>query len=311
MNSEQQSIERIRTQLVDLGYDPSAIVNEFNSPSGRIDLVVIERTIPKIIIEIKEGSVFPENLGQSNLKFDPLVRATQRQAREIGAPFYAIADNERIHWFDTDESGRPRLLLSPVLPERDHEEFEAQTVPTRELISRALFDVLNMARGTLDVPKMILLTTIAIYARILAESNEPELERALVDPETYSDAVQTFAGVVGLSDSIIMNKPFFLYASESFSQVSFSNAPVEELLRAFDELLLMRTQTQAFKLPRWLSDLFVQLSDIRSNDRVLDLFSNFGDVAAAIARSNESARVVSVVNHPLSYLWSAIQQRIL
>ncbi len=127
----------------------------------------------------------------------------------------------------------------------------------------------------------------------------------------HLDVVQSFEAVVGPPGDVIERQSFFLQASRILSQIVFLEAPVEELLHAFDELLVVRTQIQAFKLPRWLTDLFVQLADVRENDEVLDLFSNFGDVAAAIAKSNGRANVVSVVNHRLTYLWAAIQQRIL
>ncbi|MEP0792632.1 MULTISPECIES: hypothetical protein [Cyanophyceae] len=249
MNSESTLIKQIESQLVDLGYNTLSIVKNFKTPLGsEIDLLILDNNKPRAVIELKSGQSFPQSLDPTELRFHPAIRMAQRFAKEASVPYYAVASSERILWFETDRDGRPRLLTRPVFPTQEYSEIErASPETTRESISHILFRLIDLARQINDPYKLTLYTSIAIYARILSEMGDSSLERALSNPSTHSDVLQSFKDEIQLMESLDEGSEFFFQALDILSQITFLEVSPSYLLAAFDEFLLIRNQLYAFQ----------------------------------------------------------------
>lgn len=314
MDSEMTLTKQIASQLVELGYKELSIQTNVILPTGKeVDLLVVENGQPRAVIDFKVGRSFPESLDAAELRFHPAVRAVQRLSKEAGTPYYALANKERLLWFETDDVGRPRLLNSPVLPEAQDRNAEQLLLGiTKESVSRAIFHLLDLGRRTSDPYQVTLHASIAIYAYVLSKKhNDSSLKRALSHPSEDLNTLRAFEEEIHLEEALDKAGDFFFQAFGILDQANFLDIQTNDLLSAFDEFLLLRNQFYGFKLPRWLNDLFIQLADIGKKDRLLEIFSNFGDIAAITALSCKQTRVISIVNHPINYLWTKIQQLIL
>jgi hypothetical protein len=306
------AIIAIEARLRELGYNAASIARQFKTHSGnRIDLVIFENKKPKIAIELVAGTTLPGASDLAGLRFHPGIRQAQHLAREINAPYYAIANDRDILWFETDQSGRPRLLASPILPDLRYARSEDSSSVSKESIVRSLFSLLDIGSRKFNPDETVLYASIAVYAHVLEERGDPLLKRALIEPGNYSLIIRAFQEETHLFRNLAEDKLFFLHALSALESHRLLEAPVDSVLAAFDEFLLLRTHPYAYKLPRWLTEFFVQLADLKAGDHVLDIFSNFGDVAIAMAKAARNSDIVSIVNHPINYLWANIQQRII
>lgn len=307
MDSEKEVLERVKRRLQQIGYGEASIREGVKSLMGEADIVIYAGERPRIAVEVKESVDFLQEQEMDSLRFHPTVRKLQSLAKSLGAPYYLIADSSRWLWFTTDDAGRPEMLSSPVFPVSRQDESSAK-VRRGVLISilQELWDVSfkHLGHTTSEGPAL------ALYAKLLGEAGDARLRDFLLRPEyrpEWWDEVLPFEGRSTLER---LPRDYYAEALSLLDRVNFSKAPERDLLSAIDDALIGRElrSWRVYRLPRWLTQLAVQLAELEPSDTVLDIYSPVGDVAAAIGLRSPNTEVWSIADNPRSVLWARIQQ---
>ena len=316
MVSEKFPYKLLINTLLNLGYPESSIQSEVKTVYGRqADLVVYELEKPKIVFEIKNSVRFSSLTATleaaDKLKFDPTVRQAQQLAQEMSAPYFAVSDGVAVLWFDVDqETGRPHLLENPVLPQfkgDDKKEFD------KNKILRTLFDLADFSRGYLAPQEYVVRVGVVVLARLLTEQGNSELENLLSvansDLESYDKALNDLSTHRYTNDVDFYNQAF-----SELNKINLSEILSTDFVDATDNFIQFAVGTHGFgefKLPKWTTELMARLLNVNSAENVLDIYSNFGDGAAAISRLHKNVNVISATSHSSSYVWDKVKRLVL
>ncbi|MGV3526290.1 MAG: restriction endonuclease subunit S [Candidatus Sericytochromatia bacterium] len=305
VDNEESLAELVKKQILDLGYSKNSIYTNYKTYHNRVvDLVVIENDKPKIAIEIKKGLGFPNVQDSTSLRFHPAVRQAQRLSKEINSDYFAISNGEITIWFDTDQEGIPKILPGPILADGT----ALQPRRNKDFITRKLYHLIELINFTKNPFDSLLLFSLALYAQILKERGNGAFFKALIEGVDKSFQIKALEEKLKLNINILESKEYFRNAYFALEDVNFLELSSTEFWEIIDEFILLRIQSYAFKLPRWLSDFLVKLCRLEKRDNVLDIFSNFGDIASSIRFNGwNRLNVTSLTGHPISYLWAEIQ----
>lgn len=303
--SEETKLERETIRyLVNLGYPESSIEPHVKTREGRkIDLVVRDQKGPQIVIEVKGGEVFPSSKEPKELRFHPHVRQLQSYATELDASYYLLTDAVSYLWFTTDTSGRPRLLDQPVRPSAASEPEPRH--PSRKLVLRALQELKDLSdeRGT--EPAFVIL------AKVLEEHGDSRLRQALLAAEE-KEPIQ-LPDFTDLPRSI-PNRDYLRLSFEILDAISLTSLRPKGMLSLLDKVFLGVHKGAELRVPRWLADSLVRLSQLHCDSVIVDICSHHGNLLAAIQMLQKDFRLDSVwgiSTSPQSALWTRVQQAIL
>lgn len=313
--------ERVQTYLEGLGYSKYLLSSDVRTNYNEsIDFVVYSNETPYIAVEIKSDKQLFNTKTQDELRFNPYVRQVQAYATILNAPYYLLTNGTSFLWFTTDDMGHPELLSSPVRPSEKRSLSEYNV--TRLLQELRDFFFRNGVSSPRDEAAII------IYAKLLYEQGDPRLEEGLINsrgeynPSSRSNLISIPLQEI-LQDSYYAHRSrynertYYTRAFEIINRISFREVIPQTLLQALDKVFIgEQVQNDGPRVPRWLADFLVRLSQIRQHDTILDIYCNYGDIAAAVLLSseseqNQSANIVGISPDATSALWAQIQQIIL
>ena len=316
MDTERSSHKILLSKLLNLGYPESSIQSEVTTLYGRrADLVVYEFDKPKIVFEIKNPARFSSITAtleaEDELKFDPTVRQAQQLAQEMNAPYFAVSDGIAILWFDVDqETGRPRLLANPVLPEVKD---DVSKKITKKQILKILFDLADFSRGYLTTQEYSIQVGLVLLARLLTEKDDSKLENLLLIEESkleeYDKAFRDLD-----THSYESDVRFYTQAFSELNKIHLFEIPPVDFVAAIDDFIQLavgKHNRGEFKLSKWTSDFLARLLLVNASENLLDIYSNFGDGVYAINNLSKDVRIVSATSHSTSYVWDKVKRLIL
>lgn len=151
---------------------------------------------------------------------------------------------------------------------------------------------------------------IVLYAWLKEQNDQDEHKKTLLSSRNLSKSFEniTLNNVWDSTSNEDIN-----YAFRILNSITLKSIDTFELLSVFDEIFFMGQKNKLPRVPRWLSDLLIKLSDISHEAQVLDLCSSYGNIitAALINKSWESSRIKSLDVDIDSMLWSQIQSEVL
>lgn len=309
---EEDAAEQVQRYLERLGYPKYLFASDVRVGYGeKVDFLLYDRGVPRIAVEIKSRSEFPQTKDATSLRFDPHVRQIQSYATSLNAPYYLLTNGEVFLWFATDKSGRPELLANPVPPTP---ELNASNISLSKDVALRLLQELrdyffrNGSGSAADE------AAISIYAKLLAEKGDNRLERALINSDRDYDGLSQ-PDLLGIPLQELLHRRYYAGAFKLLNSISFSDIAPKDILHALDEVFIGgQIRYDGPYLPRWLADFLVRLSQIQPNDMVLNIYGNYGQILAAVLMSLGQHRSVDLLdinpNH-MSAIWARIQQLVL
>lgn len=284
-------------------------------------MVVFSNKAPYIAIEIKSDEKLFNTKNSEDLLFNPYVRQVQAYATFLKAPYYLLTNGLSFFWFTTDDAGRPKLLASPVLSP-DHSDLSDHDI-VRLLQNLRDFFFINGVSFPRDE------AAIVIYAKLLYEYGDPLLEERLINSNgeynllTRSEQINIplqeilrdlYFARNSLYDEDERKRTYYARAFEIVNRIAFRDVTPQVLLSALDKVFIGEPiRHEGPRIPRWLADFLVRLSEIRKEDIVLDIYSPYGDIAAAVLLASERElhpfnNVIGISPNATAALWAQIQQ---
>jgi len=306
MKTERTIVDLVEQYFIRLGYPKKGIGLNVKTAYGQVNLVVHDQEKPRIAVEIKDESRFPEDDSKA-LRFHPYVRQLQSYAKALGTPYYVLTDGKTFLWFATDEVGRPELLRDPIRPT-----VSADAIPhgiSKSLLLRVFHELRDLFYKHLGA-KYIDDVAIVIYAKLLSEQGDDRLKRSLIK---FGGEYDRLYDLLPGDLLHLQSSPYSTFHADAFrilDRISFNDAIPLDVLSAIDEAFIYRgsrAQTE-LKLPRWVTSLLVYLSQAKQGDIILDIYSNYGDIVTAASRMAEEVRVWTISNNPRNLLWARVQQ---
>lgn len=306
INESDQVAKLTINYLVELGYETKQIEQEVPFGHTRADLVVYERGLPRIAVEINSAINAFTSLKEEELQFHPIVRTIQRVAKTANAPYYLVSDGRSHYWFSTGQTGRPQLLQTPVKASISLD--QRGTHISRDTLIR-IFQEIRDYQYRILVSNSMNEVALALYAKLLDEQNDSSLREALLRGE-YNN-YPLYSNVVGdiVDTRYLGQTSFFDQTFHALDRISFQDAKLEDVLIAIDEIFLIRDARMGnVKLPRWLSSFLVRLADPQRNELLLDLFANYGDVIPFAAHVEPHLSIQTAHTSRDHLIWVRIQQ---
>ncbi len=318
---EKDVAEQVQDYLEKLGYSRHLLSSEMRTNyNERIDLVVYDKGNPYIVVEVKSDQKVFKGKGADSLRFDPFVRQAQSYAASLNAPYYLLTNGTSYFWFETDSSGRPELLKNPVFPPENRYLSEYDVVRIFQDLRDFFF------RNGVSSPRDE--AAIVIYAKLLYEHGDQRLEEGLINSHgEYNPSLRSDLISIPLRELLQLSyyasgsahydreRTYYSRAFELVNRISFREIDAQALLNALDKVFIgEQIPYDGPRVPRWLADFLVRLSQIRTHDAVLDIYSNYGDIAAAVllhSQQNHAENLVGISPNATSALWAQIQQFIL
>lgn len=291
--NERDVFFKVEKRLIQLGHSKDSIQFEVKTPLGRrADVVVFQGDKAKIVIEIQNISVLlPET--DSELKFHPATRQAQAYAKELGAPYFAITNGSVYRWFTTADDGRPKLIPYPVLTGPSSTE---DTSLGKNKILHILFDLADQSRTSLSLDSLLLNLGVALLSyltpnessHILNGTRDFEfLEASRIDRDFLENALSTFTDV---------------------DIKSYSGTVLVEAIDEFLQAYLTDRRFSQFKLPTWLTQFMLELAEIQTSKRFLDIYSNLGDGVTAAHAISKNTSIYSASFTGFSFLWDLVKR---
>ena len=314
MISETETINQLIQKLIELGYSESDLqANASTNYDRGIDLVAYESSKPKIVFEVKVSSNITsllESLNEEQIWFNSIIRQVQSLAKEIGAPYFAIYDGNKIYWFGIDESGRPKKLPNPVLAYSTNESRDESLRFAHTLYK--LNDI-GYAEFPFMLDDLLLRIGVSVFAWALNKKGEPTLKNQLLSENPNLNLVDDF-----LPESEIFkhsySREFYSKALSLLDQINLPRNQGREFVRIIDDYLEFsqsNKRTPFIRLPVWISELMGNLGLTGDSDVVLDLYSVFDDITAASYDINPKAKFQSIVTNTLFYVWAKTKRYLL
>lgn len=295
--------QKVRNQLIDIGYNPSDIFAEYLVNNNRVDIVIKDNGKPFIVIEVKNDEKI-SNLNEIESRFNPAVRQAQHYANLLKAPYFAVTNGITIKWYTIGHDGRPVIISGPVHSGNDPN--NSLVFKKEKLISffHELRNYLAHHIGAWSTYQISLL----VYSQILSEKGDTRLKNAVLKNEIEIDPIY----------NPIFNKETNFWKKEIIEEVFFRLEKLEltkqtpiNLLVAIEEVFFKERDT--LSIPRWLADLIAKISIIDKPFRILDLHSGTGNILTAFNRLIDSAEVeiTGCTSNDIERLSVLIQQQIL
>lgn len=308
---EKDTLSKIKDYLLDLGYTQLQIRSDIKTTQGElVDFIVYFKDKPWIVVEVKKNFDFNEQ-NYNELRFNPYIRKLQLNAKHFSSPYYLLTNGNSFLWFQTDSSGRPEALKSPVCAPPSSEK---ELPPNKEFITklfRHLKDILSFGKISADNN---LDAAILILYRLLNKKNISSHDniRQIEDIFYHND----LSLLLNLPQEFIfrLDKDILRESLELLYYISFEEISPKEIISALDTVFL-KTKKHEFPIKRWLADFMVQLSNLKTDSIVLDLNSGMGEILAAISLIendvNSSFQTYGICQTLENYVWAKIQQLIL
>jgi N-6 DNA Methylase/Type I restriction enzyme R protein N terminus (HSDR_N) len=323
--NEKNVAEQVQTYLEGLGYSRYLLSSEIRTNyNERIDFVVYSNGTPYIAVEIKSDDQLFNKKNPDDLLFNPYVRQAQAYATFLNAPYYLLTNGVSFLWFTTDDSGRPELLTSPVVS------LENKYLSSND-ITRVLQDLRDFFfKNGVSVPRDE--AAIVIFAKLLYEQGDYQLEQELINSQGVYNPSSRFDLINIPLREILQSshytrgnsvsrdereRTYYARAFELINRIVFRDIEPQILLQALDKVFIgEQIQNDGPRVPRWLADFLVRLSQVRTYDTVLDIYSNYGDIAAGVLLSSDNeepqlTNIAGISPNATSALWAQIQQIIL
>lgn len=255
--------------LKQYGYDESHIVFEVKIPNDNKNLIVDAAiVIDNKILAVVEWKVNAQinGLDSKNLIISPFVMQLQTYANKLGASFYILTNGLEYVWFHTEENGRPQLVepVKNLFNTNNNSSFftvedairACQTILRRDGASvNTTYELLLILLVQLDAD-------IHVVNRILHFDINSELER--LQRSTIDEC------------------------KKIISMCKWDSHESHRLLLALDLLLSRNSYTRTYKIPLWLADFMIRLSDVNDHSIVHDPHANYGEILTALILSQKN-----------------------
>lgn len=303
--------QRVKSYLLGLGYSELQLLSDVKlNKKQDIDFVIYDKNKPLIIVEVKNNLEFV-NKNNAEIKYNPFVRQLQSYARDIGAEYYLLTDGEDNLWFKTDNFGRPQLLKEPIWATKSSQNYNFD-IETLTKVFRELKKILFSSGTVVDIDYE---ASVLILIQLMDIDRRRYFKQLLVDNNNVG-----FNNEMSSLLRMDMQKPF-LYSREVIEEsfkllenISFEKVTKVDLLSAIDEVFFSKSKGKEYKIPKWLAEFMVKISDIKANAKVLDLNNRFGEITTAVTMSSSEIPSIEVygLNQDLEgAIWSKIQQLML
>lgn len=312
MISETEAMKRLIQKLEDLGYSKSDLRAEIQTMYGhRIDLVAYESSKPKIVFEVKtfpDSSMALASLDEEQLKYHPSVRQVQSLAKDMDAPYFCVYDGDTLLWFEIDEDGNPKKLQSPVLVQSVGKSKE-QGIE----FAHALYRLNDLGAFHFHLNDLLLHVGMSVFAWVLSKKGKPTLREQLLLSKPHLSVVDDY-----LDRSKVFEHSFSQeFYSKAFLILEQVDLPEDEgrnyvkILDDYLDLTFQNKRTELFKFPTWISEFMANLANPKENDVILDLYSNFDDIATACYDLSRRAKTYSFAENILYYVWANAKKALL
>lgn len=314
MINETETINQLIQKLIELGYSESDLqANASTNYDRGIDLVAYESSKPKIVFEVKISENITSLLGslsEEQIRFNSMIRQVQSLAKDIGAPYFAIYDGNKIYWFGIDESGRPKRLPNPVLAQSVGETKDAGL-----RFAHALYRLndIGLAKFPFMLEDLLVHVGVSVLAWVLSKKGEPALKNQLLSSQPNLNLTDDYLYEADIFRHSF-SKDFYSTALPILDQVSLPEGRGREIIRVLDEYLEFtfgNKRTELIRLPIWISEFLANLGVLTDSDIVLDLYSTFDDVVIASYDIAHKATLYSITTSTLTYVWAQTKRSLL
>lgn len=311
-NKELRDRDRVvYSYLMHLGYSSSQIASEVTTEQGnKVDFVVYNKNRPWIVVELKKTEDISGLRESPRLKVHPSIRQLQFYATTLKAPYYLLTNADDFIWLTTDKSGRPQLLNEPIIPSSDTDFTFSQLTEQNILwIFRQLRDLFYEKNNRFRTD----ILGVLIFAKLLSDKKDKRLENYLnrsrnenldsILPSIFSNLIEE-----------ARNYPNIEQAFEILNQVSLRTANPPDLINSIDKVFLFYEKNKQPRIPRWLADFLVRISNLQRGDTLLDISVGYGDILAASSMLKEQDFALSILGISFDeegFIWAKIQQVIL
>lgn len=301
----------VYSYLLHLGYPSSQIASEVTTEQGnRVDFVVYNKNKPWIVVEFKKTEDISGLTESPKLKVHPSIRQLQFHATTLKAPYYLLTNAHDFIWLTTDKSGRPQLLNEPIIPSSDTDfTFYPLTEQNILWIFRQLRDFFSKESNRFRSD----ILGILIFAKLLSDKNYQRLENYLnhsshesldsVLPSSFSNLIEEAC-----------NYPNIEQAFEILNPLSLRTANPLDLINSIDKVFLFDRKNTQPRIPRWLADFLVRISNLQRGDTLLDISVGYGDILAAssmLKKQDFPLFTWGISFDEEGFIWAKIQQIIL
>ena len=240
----------------------------YDDNNALADVVLIADGAVFAVIEVKVAAQI-NHADKESLIISPFIRQLQTYAHRLNAPYYIFTNGADYIWFKTDDTGRP-MIVEPVKNPRNIN--SSTNFFSFEEAIRACQNILKHDGASINLTYELLLLFISHIAprdintvnRIIGFDLDSELNK--LQEATLKECKK----ILGMLDWNSIDKQDFLFA--------------------LDLVLTRNNYIRTYKIPLWLADFMVRLSDVNDNSIVYDPHANFGEIQTAITLSGKAVR---------------------
>ncbi|MGG3508019.1 restriction endonuclease subunit S [Paenibacillus lautus] len=239
------------------------------------DMVINYEGKPQIVIEVLSSiKQLKQVINTKDLLFEPIINLLQSKAFAISAQYYVFTNGDEYIWFQNDELGAPQNISAPVneLHKPEYVNLEFNREKLINYLQRIHETYFYGKRSNIEFLKLIL-CKIMVEAKLLKKE---DLFHSNFKLEFFNN---------NYFNLNIQNKEMHNDVYSRLEQVTFSSIKYTDLFVVLDTIFVPDRNSGEIVMTRWLSDLLIKVSDIKSDSSIWDITSSGGYITRAARMS--------------------------